>query len=321
MSILSSAMGASLLATSIALLGAPLAAQAPLAYSSSTASTLCTDVAPQSDWKTSLTFDTSNWVKPGWSTNPVYTPPPPVQYIWMVPDGTPTCPGIGPQEIWIRDMFEVPPGYWTIKLTGLVDDDVTIWLNGNMVVLNSDCHADEYAKSLDVTAYVQPGPNLLALDATNCNGCRGISYYVEAVNFMPGQTNTPAATLMANGQGATVPGPFRQAIPAGSTLDLTWAGPPTMPYALYTSMLSPSPLPIDCFGMLDLQLPVYLLMNGANPYGSLIFSLDENGFATQSLTLPLGLTGLSFAVQGVVFQPPGSLCVASFTAAHQVLID
>jgi hypothetical protein len=323
MSIHSSVASASLLTAALSLFASPLEAQAPLAYSSSApaASTLGTDVVPGSDWNTNLNYDTSTWVKPGFLTHPFYVPPPPVEYVWLAPDGTPTCPGYGPDDIWLRDTFEAPPGYWSIILTGLVDDDVTVWLNGNAVVIDSDCHAADYAVALDVTAYVQPGTNLLALKVHNCNGCRGISYFVEAVNVHSGQANTVEASLFANGVGASVPGPFRQAVAAGSTLDLDWAGPAFMPYSLYTSSLSPSPLPISCIGMLDLQLPITLLYTGTTPFGGMLFSLDQNGFAQQSLTLPLGLTGLTFAVQGVIFQPPGAACVAVFTATHEVLID
>lgn len=154
----------------------------------------------------------------------------------------------------------------------------------------------------------------------------------SAVNLPPipycggsgaGNANSSAASLQVNGIGAIgVAGPF-VVTPAGGSLTLSWAGPPGQSLILATGPLNPGSGTLPGFGTIDLGTPptwadVTFLLNGLIPPLSYIMVTNGAGTAVQTFSLP-SLAGVTFAVQGMVFQPIGTTPYgALLTAAFNI---
>ena len=121
----------------------------------------------------------SGWEQPnfndtGWS--PSISPSP------GVPPGTenPTMWGDG-TTVYFRKKFILSkkPISTTYRTIG-VDDDATIYINGKLVLVNSDCLAT-VLDHLDLSSYLHQGENTIAVVATNCGGNYGLTIDLDIV--------------------------------------------------------------------------------------------------------------------------------------------
>lgn len=141
------------------------------------ASWLATKADPGAGWNLAG-FDDSSWeqavILPAFG--PQYAGS---QVIWAPCDhpdqwanGTPN-PGAGCQysfdrEVWFRTTFELAAMPLGATLQLGVDDDATIFINGQSVFSNADCQAGN-AGPFDITSYLTAGINQVAVSATDCN--------------------------------------------------------------------------------------------------------------------------------------------------------
>jgi hypothetical protein len=79
----------------------------------------------------------------------------------------------------MRTEFEVPPGAQVTRalITAVADDDIAVWLNGELVFRESDWGLVDGntmpANTLDLAPFLQPGSNTLAVQALDTvGGCR-----------------------------------------------------------------------------------------------------------------------------------------------------
>lgn len=143
-----------------------------------------------------------------------------------------------------------------------------------------------------------------------------------------GQANSAAASLVVNGTGATGAGPFNVALTPGAPLNLQWNGTPNGSLVLFAGGLNPGGLSVTsvaqgCVGTVHVGTPplyadLRVIFDAtASPLGATLFNLGPGGSLLQSATWN-GPPGLTFAIQGLVVQPPGSACPWVLTAAHQL---
>ena len=101
-------------------------------------------------WNSDLQFDTSSW-EPA-SEDQVWD-----AGIWGPNEQTPT---------YFRKIFSVPPLLSQAVLLGHVEDDALIYINGNLVFSDTSGGVEAFAVGpLDVTSYLIPGENLIAVKA------------------------------------------------------------------------------------------------------------------------------------------------------------
>lgn len=101
-------------------------------------------------WNTSLTFDTSSWE----NARQVGTS------IWGQDSDTP---------LYLRKTFFAPGPAQKVSLIATADDDVLVYVNGNLVVTDANGSATDIGP-IDVTQYIVPGQNLVALKAHDSFG-------------------------------------------------------------------------------------------------------------------------------------------------------
>jgi len=83
-----------------------------------------------------------------------------------------------PEIACFRKTFEVRPGLLKAILLGACDDTITIYLNGQRVARMTNYVR---ATTMDVTAQIRPGQNLLAIRGENVSGPAGLSMKLELV--------------------------------------------------------------------------------------------------------------------------------------------
>jgi len=138
---------------------------------------LATNVEPPAGWNTDPFFNTAGWTNAFVST---VTVPAPcfngADCIWFDDQTSAT------QFAWMRRTFTLSDPILSAFLTGGVDDDADIFLNGLLIYSVHDGLAGNFSASpLDVAAFLVPGINLLAVAAQD--------------NFAFGQNHLFAAQL------------------------------------------------------------------------------------------------------------------------------
>ena len=144
-----------------------------------------------------------------------------------------------------------------------------------------------------------------------------------------GQANSAAASLEINGAGGGgCQGPFGVAIPSEGTLTMNWSGPAGMPLILIAGPSNPANTTVPCIGIVDIGTPptfsdVVIVFDGTIPsFPNFLFNLNSTGTASQSFTLPVIASGTQLAnVQGLVYQPVGSPCIAVLTASFLISVQ
>jgi Concanavalin A-like lectin/glucanases superfamily len=141
-----------------------------------------------------------------------------------------------------------------------------------------------------------------------------------------GQPNSALARLQVNGLGVgPTQGPFSAQVMAGTSLNLSWFGPPNQPFSLVYGPLNTHNINFPCVGIIDIGTPpvyadVNFFMSGLFYPGSLIYVLTSAGTAQQTFTVPQAAVGASVTIQGLVQQPVGNGCPFIMTAAFQITI-
>jgi len=145
------------LAFALAAGAASTATATPLIINTDT-SWLATNTSPVSTWNTDPLFNTT-----GWSN--------------AVDLGIPGCPGgssciwydgqfSGTQFAWLRKTFTISDPISAASLIGGADDDAMVYLNGTLVVNDTNGFASNFGP-LDVAALLVQGVNLIAVAASD----------------------------------------------------------------------------------------------------------------------------------------------------------
>lgn len=139
-----------------------------------------------------------------------------------------------------------------------------------------------------------------------------------------GQANTPCASLLVNGLGASGCGPFLVCAQSGAPLTLNWSGPANQPFLLAGAPAMATGQNLGSGIVIDLQLATTtVLFGGLDPISRLLFSTgnDGNGYgsAAQTINVPPSAAGSVLGIQGAVFDlnglcpaNPGYMTTASF---------
>ena len=139
-----------------------------------------------------------------------------------------------------------------------------------------------------------------------------------------GQANSAAASLRVNGVGnSTAAGPWGVSINDASGLNLSWSGPSFAPYILAVSPVGTNHTPLLCMGLLDLGTApsfsdVFILLDGTQFPGSLLYNLNASGAATNAFNVSGIPSGTALSLQGLIGQPAGAPCPFVLTAAHRI---
>ena len=155
-------------------------------------------------------------------------------------------------------------------------------------------------------------------------GFSGASSPVFTGSLPSGQPNSPGASLLVNGAGATGSGPFSVTLTTPGSLGFSWSGSSNRPYLLFAGPLNPGGAGFSGIGSLDIGTApsfgdVSVLFNGlAGPLAPL-FMLDATGNAQQNFSLGGLSPGLLFNVQGMVYQAAGAPSPVVLTAAFQII--
>jgi hypothetical protein len=134
-------------------------------------------------WNTSLGFNDSNAA--GW-TNIISVVHPQVPFIRFWVDGTDT---IGSSPAYFRKEFLIE-GTPTLGLLDFgVDDDAYVYVNGTQVFADSNGLYTSI-DNINVSAFLVPGPNLIAIKAHDVQGAQSINLNLD-VTFTPGPFPVP----------------------------------------------------------------------------------------------------------------------------------
>ncbi len=145
-----------LLAFALALGAASTASAVPLIINTDT-SWLATNASPAPTWNTDPSFDTTGWISAPDQLRPECTIAP---CIWFDGQFSST------QFVWLRKTFTISDTVSAASLSGGVDDDADIYLNGTLVLSDDDGSATGFGP-LDVAALLVPGINLIAVAASD----------------------------------------------------------------------------------------------------------------------------------------------------------
>lgn len=182
--------------------------------------------------------------------------------------------------------------------------------------------------------------NSASITGSAVNGTLGLNIGVQledptwsSIDFAPliyctgcgaGNANSAMASLQINGMGAIgVAGPYMIAGASGTLLTFQWNGPANQPLILAMGPPSAGCTVVPGLGTIDIGTPpsyndVQFLFNGLLPPASYFFVTNSTGVSLQSFLMPT-VPGLSFALQGIVVQPPGtSLYGVLPTASFQI---
>lgn len=121
-------------------------------------------------WETGL-LDASDWSAEWIGAPAALTGTPALDgasWIWF-PEGDPAVSAPAATR-WFRGRVDVPPGVTRARLVMTADDGFTAWVNGVEVAgTEADSTADNWRRPVltDVTAVLSPGPQVIAVSATN----------------------------------------------------------------------------------------------------------------------------------------------------------
>lgn len=120
-------------------------------------------------WNTSPSYDDS--ASAGWTNAiEVVHPNPPFLRYWV--DGTET---MGSSPAYFRKGFEINGTPTDGSLDFIVDDDAKVYINGNLVIDDSNSLATFFT-NVDVTSALQQGTNLIAIKAHDAQGAQSINF-------------------------------------------------------------------------------------------------------------------------------------------------
>ena len=138
-----------------------------------------TTVLPASDWNSALDFNDSGWVSAVQLTGLAPSP----MSIWApcahpnaLVNGTPVpatdygavgCQFSGDLDVWFRKTFELPAQPISAFMNAAIDDDLDIFINGQLVAGNHDCLAGSLGP-VDISSFLTGGTNLVAVSAKDC---------------------------------------------------------------------------------------------------------------------------------------------------------
>jgi hypothetical protein len=80
-----------------------------------------------------------------------------------------------PLEAWFRKEFSLDTVPASVSLRFVVDDDAQVYLNGSLVLTDTDGVANLF--EFDVTPWIQSGQNLIAIDAKD--GPLGVNRFIQ----------------------------------------------------------------------------------------------------------------------------------------------
>ena len=118
---------------------------------------LATNTSPVSTWNTDPLFNTTGWISAVDQLRPECVVAPCIWY-----DGQFS----GTQFVWLRKTFTISDPVSAAFLNGGADDDALVYLNGALVVNDSDGFATGFGP-LDVAAFLVQGVNLIAVAASD----------------------------------------------------------------------------------------------------------------------------------------------------------
>lgn len=145
---------------------------------------LATNSAPAAGWNTNASFNTSTWVNATVNIPSCQTAS---DCIWFDGQFSATA------DAWFRKTFSLTDPVSSAFLSGGVDDDADIFINGTQVFNNHDGFAGNFGP-FDVTSLLIVGTNLIAVHATD-----------NIAQF--GQNHTYVSLLTVNTRVASVPVP------------------------------------------------------------------------------------------------------------------
>ena len=144
------------LAFALAVGAASTATAAPLNINTD-ASWLATNAEPAPTWNTDPLFNTTGWINAVEQARPECTLAPCIWY-----DGQFSST----RFVWLRKTFTISDLISSAFLTGGVDDDAMVYLNGTLVVNDQNGSATGFGP-LDVAAWLVQGVNLIAVAASD----------------------------------------------------------------------------------------------------------------------------------------------------------
>jgi hypothetical protein len=143
--------------------------QSDAATFSTDATWLATDNSPGNGWNTDLAFSTSEWVNAVTVNSMNYIWHPNQNYSWG-------------QQIWFRQIIDIPVSFGTATLKASEDDDAQVYVNGHMVVNDTNGIATDNP-TVSIEGYLNPGQNLVAVVARDTYCC-GRGFYAR-INVTP----------------------------------------------------------------------------------------------------------------------------------------
>ena len=153
---------------------------------------LVTNALPGAGWNTDPSFNTAGWINAHIVTDPV-SPPDPcflgASCIWY--DGQTSST----QFIWLRKTFTISDPFSLAYLSGGFDDDGDIYVNGVLVFSDHNGIAEgalsDPANPLDLTQFLVPGVNLIAVAASDDFANSQNHLFVARVTVESPQTAVP----------------------------------------------------------------------------------------------------------------------------------
>lgn len=125
---------------------------------------LATSSAPGTAWNTDLSFDTTGWayavVNDNWGG---------IDGIWH-PDLVADSGYSWGQQVWFRQMIDLPASFGSVTLNAWADDDSQVYINGHNVIDDTNEEFTSYAP-IDIRSYLHAGQNLIAVVATDTYCC------------------------------------------------------------------------------------------------------------------------------------------------------
>jgi hypothetical protein len=145
-----------------------------------------------------------------------------------------------------------------------------------------------------------------------------------------GQQNSAQASLIINGVApAPCGGVGVVTIPSSGSINLNWLGPVGAPFVMFWSAtLNPGAATFPCLGSADIGTPygyqdVVLIFDGNNPtFPGPLYAMNASGSAYQTFSIPALPSGSPLGnLQGLVFQPAGSICSLVLTKAWTLSVQ
>ncbi len=170
-----------------ALATASIASTAAVINVDTNATWLTTNAAPAAGWNTNAAFDTSAWRN---ATVVIPACQAGTDCIWY--DGQFSATG----STWFRQTFTLSDPVISGLLSGGVDDDADIFINGTRVLNDVNGSAGNFGP-LDVTSLLVSGTNLIAVYATDNIPVYGQNHaYVSRLTITTRDTNVPEPTTL-----------------------------------------------------------------------------------------------------------------------------